>query len=59
MAGAGQALMRILSFMRINPNISQLSETFSNSRQNIAQFGVVLLLLLLCFQVLAPARTPR
>lgn len=26
------ALMRILSFMRINPNISQLSETFSNSR---------------------------
>jgi len=46
------ALMRILSFMRINPNISQLSETFSNSRKNIAQFGIVLFLLILCFQLM-------
>jgi len=47
------ALMRILSYMRINPNISQLTETFANSRKNIAQFGIVLLLLILCFQLMA------
>mmetsp|Transcript_8714 Transcript_8714/g.13808 ORF Transcript_8714/g.13808 Transcript_8714/m.13808 type:complete len:284 (+) Transcript_8714:1-852(+) len=39
--------------MRINPNISQLTETFEKSRENLAQFGLVLLVLVVAFQLMA------
>jgi hypothetical protein len=46
-------LFRMLSFVRINPNISQLTDTFAHCRDQIAQFAVVLALLLITFTIMA------
>ncbi len=38
---------------QVNPNISQLSDTFARSRHNITQFGGVLALMILAFELMA------
>uniref|UniRef100_A0A7S0TK97 Polycystin cation channel PKD1/PKD2 domain-containing protein n=1 Tax=Hemiselmis andersenii TaxID=464988 RepID=A0A7S0TK97_HEMAN len=47
------ALFRIMSMMKVNPNISQLSDTFTRCRKNIVQFGLVLVLMIIAFQLMA------
>ncbi|KAJ1483015.1 Polycystin cation channel-domain-containing protein [Baffinella frigidus] len=47
------SLFRMLSYVRINPNISQLTDTFAHCKDQIAQFAVVLALLLVTFTIMA------
>ena len=46
-------LIRILGYLRLNPNISQLSDTFINCRHNMAQFSFVLFALAGTFDIMA------
>jgi len=46
-------LVRILSYLRINPNISQLTDTFMRCRSNMTQFAIVLFVLVLMFDIMA------
>mmetsp|Transcript_19243 Transcript_19243/g.47199 ORF Transcript_19243/g.47199 Transcript_19243/m.47199 type:complete len:735 (+) Transcript_19243:110-2314(+) len=47
------SIFRILSMMQVNPNISQLSDTFGRCRKNIVQFGLVLVLMIIAFMLMA------
>lgn len=38
---------------QVNPNISQLSDTFGRCRKNIIQFGIVLVLMIIAFEIMA------
>lgn len=45
--------MVIECFLQVNPNISQLSDTFGRCRKNIVQFGLVLVLMIIAFELMA------
>jgi hypothetical protein len=46
-------LIRILSYLRINPNISQVTDTFLKCRKNLIQFALVLFVMVSVFDLMA------